>query len=131
MRPTYIGIPPGEVKEKAELIIALQDKQYQAMVPDAAAAEVDAVLREGMLKSGLKQTYTNITGYTLGYYFIHSPRSSDFSQVFLPQSDWTLQEDMVFHMYTVAEGLAFSDTVRVGNQGGEPLTRCERKLYHT
>lgn len=131
MRPTYIGDPPGEVKEKAELIVRLQDKQYRAMVPGALAAEVDAVLREGMLQSGLKQTYTNITGYTLGYYFIHSPRSSDFSQVFLPQSEWTLQENMVFHMYTVADGLAFSDTVRVTGDGGDPLTKRERKLHHT
>jgi len=69
------------------------------------------------------------TGYTLGYYFEQAPRTSDFTRYFTPAADWRLEAGMVFHMYTCAAGLAFSETVLVTDGGGERLTRMPRKLY--
>jgi hypothetical protein len=35
---------------------------------------------------------------------------------------------MVFHMYTVAKGLAFSETFLVTDTAGERLTRAQRSI---
>ena len=127
MRPIVIGQPSARQKEVAEMIIRFQDEQLGAMKPGAVASDVDRILREQMLHSGLAETYPNATGYTLGYILV--PRTSDFTRVFLPNSDWILEEGMVFHMYTGAEGLAFSETVVITQDGHERLTNLDRKLF--
>ena len=55
-------------------------------------------------------------------------RSSDFSYAFRPNDRWQLRENMVFHMYTVGKGLAFSETVVVTEDGGKRLTQTPRRL---
>lgn len=128
MRPVYFGAPPRELTETAETIVAIQDRQFEAMRPGARSSDVDAIVRDGLLKAGLKTEYRNISGYSLGYYQQFTARSSDFSYAFRPNDSWTLMENMVFHMYTVAKGLAFSETVVVTPDGGVRLTRTPRKL---
>jgi Xaa-Pro aminopeptidase len=41
---------------------------------------------------------------------------------------WILKPGMVFHMYTVAKGLAFSETFLVTDTEGERLTRSQRSI---
>lgn len=127
MRPKSIGTPTDEQLRTAETMIRIQDEQFRAMKPGAHAGEVDRILREGILSAGLRDTYTNVTGYTLGLVFI--PRTSDFTRVFLADSDWRLQENQVFHMYSWAGGMAFSETVVVTPEGGRCMTRMERRLF--
>jgi Xaa-Pro aminopeptidase len=127
MRSTAIGGATAAQQDAAKRMIELQDRQYEAMRPGAAAREVDAILRQGMVEAGLRADYLNITGYTLG--FIGLPVTSDFTRVFLPESDWELRPGMVFHMYTYAAGMAFSDTVAVTATGAERLTLAERCLF--
>jgi len=127
MRPKSIGAPTDEQLRAAETMVRIQDEQYRAMKPGAEAREVDRILREGILSAGLRDSYTNVTGYTLGLVFI--PRTSDFTRVFLADSDWRLQENQVFHMYTWAAGMAFSDTVVVTPEGGRRLTKTDRRLF--
>lgn len=130
MRPVYVGEPDPETRERAERIVALQDQQIAAMKTGARASDVDHILRDGMLKSGLKSKYDNISGYSLGYYQQFTCRSSDFTYVFRPEDNWELKRNMVFHMYTVANGLAFSETVVVSDGGGVRLTEAPRKLLN-
>jgi Xaa-Pro dipeptidase len=129
MRSVVIGEPSLQQLAVAHELIALQDRQIAAMVPGAQARDVDAVLRDGILKAGLRETYDNITGYTLGYYSQQPVRSSDFTRVFSARADWRLEDGMVFHMYTSAQGLAVSETVLVTAEGARRLTRLDRKLY--
>jgi Xaa-Pro dipeptidase len=110
-------------------MIALQDEQLAALKPGAKARDVDRIMRQGALDAGLRPTYDNITGYTLGHYPDYMLRASDFTWVFLPTSDWTVEEGMAFHMYTSAGGIAISETVVVGADGAERLTKIDRKLY--
>jgi Xaa-Pro aminopeptidase len=131
MRNVVLGKIPAAMQDTADKMIALQDQQIAAMKPGAKAKDVDHILRAGSIKAGLRDSYDNITGYTLGYYSDFMVRASDFTWVFLPNSEWVLEEGMVFHMYTSAAGLAISETVLVGPNGGERLTRTERKLYST
>jgi len=127
MRPKSIGAPTDEQMRAAETMVRIQDEQYRAMKPGADAKAVDRILREGILSAGLRDSYTNVTGYTLGLVFI--PRTSDFTRVFLADSDWRLEENQVFHMYTWAAGMAFSDTVVVTPEGGRCMTKMARRLF--
>jgi Xaa-Pro aminopeptidase len=126
-----VGDPTAEMVDHATQIIEIQDAQFAAMKPGVVASEVDAIVREAMLGNGLKASYTNITGYSLGYYQLFTSRSSDFSYVFRPTDSWVLKPGMVFHMYTVAKGMAFSETVLVTDTGIERLTRTQRSILAT
>ena len=43
-------------------------------------------------------------------------------------ADWQLEAGMVFHMYILARGMGFSETMLVTADGAERLTRVEREL---
>jgi Xaa-Pro aminopeptidase len=129
MRPTVIGPPSAEQAETARRLVEIQDRQLAAMRPGTPARDVDRICRDGVRAAGLRERYTNATGYTLGYYAQWGPRSSDFTRVFLPSATWALEPGMVFHMYTGARGMAFSETVLVTDAGAERLTRAERRLF--
>jgi Xaa-Pro aminopeptidase len=81
------------------------------------------------LDAGLRESYLNITGYTLGFYGTAAIRSSDFTRVFKSKSNWHLEPGMVFHMYTSAQGLAFSETILVTEKGARRLTQTARKVF--
>jgi len=127
MRPVLIGEDRRGLAKPAARLIALQDRQLAAMKPGAVARDVDAILREAVLAEGLRPAYDNVTGYTLGLYG-RTPRPSDFSRVFLPSSNWRLEEGMVFHMYVSAGGLGFSETVVVEAGGVRRLTSSPRVM---
>ena len=127
MQPVMVGAPSAELSATAEALVALQDLQIAAMKPGALARDVDAIMRQGALDAGLRPDYENVTAYTLGLY-TRTPRTSDFSRVFLPTSDWALKEGMVFHVYTTAERLGFSETVVVERDGGKRLTKAARTI---
>ena len=61
------------------------------MRPGAVACDIDAILRQGVLAEGLRDSYDNITGYTLGYYAYPGPHTSDFTRTFHPEAEWTLE----------------------------------------
>ena len=129
MRPTVIGPPSAVQADAARRLIEIQDAQLAAMKPGAVAGDVDRVCRDGVLGADLKDRYENATGYTLGYYAPWSPRTSDFTRLFVPTAAWALEPGMVFHMYVSAVGLSFSETVVVTDDGAERLTRAERALF--
>lgn len=130
MRPAVMGPPSSEVQDATAALIALQDQQFAAMKPGASAGEVDAILRDGAVKAGLRPDYVNNTGYTLGYYFEQAPRTSDFTRVFTKDAEWKLETGMTFHMYTSASaGVAISETIHVTTHGAERLTQLERRLF--
>ncbi|MEI3614780.1 M24 family metallopeptidase [Pseudogracilibacillus sp. SO30301A] len=127
MRTAIIGTPSQEQEYIANELIRIQDEQFEAIRPGAIASEVDAIAREQIIKSGLVKKYPNTTGYTLG--FIYVPRTSDFTRVFLPNSTWRLEEGMVFHMYLGAQGISFSETIVITNDGYDRLTNLDRKIF--
>ncbi|SFJ85168.1 Xaa-Pro dipeptidase [Bradyrhizobium sp. cf659] len=129
MRSAVIGEIDPRRSHLAGRLIDIQDRQFEAIKPGADAAEVDALARNAMLADGLRPDYPNITGYSLGCYPLHSPRTSDFSRIFLPTAHWTLEEGMVFHMYVSADGIAISETVLVTETGHECLTRSPRQVF--
>jgi len=129
MRPTVIGTPSAAQTDAAHVLVGLQDRQLAAMKPGIVAADVDRVVRDGVVAAKLRDRYDNATGYTLGYYAPWSPRTSDFTRLFVPTATWVLEPGMVFHMYVSATGMAFSETVLVTDAGAERLTGMERVLF--
>ena len=106
----------------------IQDAQLVAMKPGMQVNEVDAIAREPMISSGLKASYANISGRSLGYYQLFTSRSSDFSYVFWPTDTWTIKSGMIYHMYSVATGLAFSEIFLITNSGGKRFTQSKRSI---
>lgn len=131
MRDLVIGPIPPELQRASDKMIALQDKQFAAFKPGANASDLDRIVRQGMLDAGLRETYHNITGYTLGAYPDFLARWSDFTWVLHPEADWIVEEGMAFHVYTSARGLGMSESVVVREHGIERLTRLERRLFST
>ncbi len=129
MRPVAIGKASDEQRHIAERLVHIQDAQFSAMKPGMNAGTLDAMIRQPVLSEGLRQTYVNISGYTIGYFPMSTPRTSDFTRIFLPNSDWELQAGMTFHMYISAAGIAFSETVLVTPTGIELLTNTPRQLF--
>lgn len=127
MRSFVLGGASTQQQWVAQQLVALQDAQLAAMRPGALASEVDAMVRSGVLRAGLRDRYDNVSGYALGLY-TRTPRPSDFSHCFHPGADWRLAENMVFHMYVSAQSLAFSETVVVTPQGGKRLSSLPRQL---
>jgi Xaa-Pro dipeptidase len=129
LRPAVIGAPSQAQSHVAAVLIGAQNRQIAAMRPGALASEVDALGREPILDAGLRDSYDNITGYMLGLYAAATPRTSDFTRTLDPKADWLLESGMVIHVYNAARGMAFSETVLVGDSGPERLTRLERRLF--
>lgn len=128
MRCVVLGEPEPERQRAAAILAEVQDRQIAALRPGAQAAAVDAILREGVLAAGLRDSYENITGYTLGLYGDAGPRTSDFTRILHPGAEWTVEAGMVFHVYASAGGAALSESVLVTDQGPELLTRTPRGL---
>lgn len=131
MRSVVVGHATDSQKSIMRDIIEIQDAQIESMKAGASAKAVDAIVREGIVKKGLRPDYKNITGYTLGVTPLVSQHTSDLHKCFLPNSTWNLEEGMILHMYTSAAGLAISETVLVTAAGGERLTKTPRKLFES
>jgi len=131
MRSGVVGEPTEDQKRVAATLVELQDRQIAAMLPGATARDVDAILRKAVVAHGLRKSFNNITGYTLGLWPPSSQRSSDFTRTFNPTAEWLVQPNMVFHMCVSAHGLAFSETVVVTDNGPQRLTKTPRVLYST
>jgi Xaa-Pro aminopeptidase len=128
MRCVAVGAAAPTLVDAARRLAEIQDRQIAAMHPGAAARDVDRILRQGVLQAGLRDSYDNITGYTLGLYAAAGPRTSDFTRIFHPEADWVLEPGMVFHMYASAGGASLSETVLVTEAGPETLTGLPRAL---
>jgi Xaa-Pro aminopeptidase len=128
MRCVSVGAPEPSLAEAGKRLVAIQDRQIAAMRPGAVARDVDAILRRGVLQAGLRDSYDNITGYTLGYYAYPGPHTSDFTRIFHPEADWVIEPGMVFHMYASAAGASLSETVLVTQAGPELLTSLPREV---
>lgn len=129
MRCVALGALDAERQKAADQLIVLQDRQLAAMQPGALAQHVDAILRDGVLALGLRKEYRNVTGYTLGYYSRVPIRSSDFTRCFTPGATWQLEPGTVFHMYTSARGVSFSETMLVTEHGPERVTKLDRRVF--
>jgi Xaa-Pro aminopeptidase len=128
MRCVSVGQVDSRLVDAGKRLAAIQDRQIAAMRPGARAHDIDAILRDGVLQGGLRESYDNITGYTVGLYAYPGPHTSDFTRIFHPEADWVIEPNMVFHMYASAGGVSLSETVLVTESGPERLTGLPREV---
>lgn len=131
MRSVVVGHATAEQRQTFEELRRLQDEQFAMMRPGVLASDVDSIIRLGTQSAGLRASYLNISGYTMGYSSAVSQRTSDLHRCFLPTSNWRLEAGMVFHMYTSARGLALSEVVVVTDEGARRLSSFPRVLFDT
>ncbi|MCP3371800.1 M24 family metallopeptidase [Bradyrhizobium cajani] len=128
MRTAVMGKPTGKVAEVADLLIRSQDRAFSMMKPGAVAGEIDAAIRQPVLKAGLRKTYYSRVGYSLGIGF--PPFSGEWETCdFMEGDTWLLQPGMIFHMIVNANGISFSETILVTETGSERLTSLPRELF--
>lgn len=127
VRPIAIGEPAASRRRLAERLIEIQDAQIAAMRPGSDASEVDAICRETVLREGIKTSFPQVTAYTLGYHAV--PRTSDHTRILTPQQTWIFEPDTVFHVILFSEGLPFSETVHITEEGPRRMTQTRRQLF--
>ena len=119
IRTICVGAPTQKHLETARLVIEAQDMALAAMRPRASSRDIDAMVRQALRK--IRGEYYNRSGYSTGIGF--PPRTAEWQTLdFNEQTDWELQEGMVFHMHALAEGFGVSETVVVTTRGIERLT---------
>ncbi len=128
MRPLKVGTASEADHRLAETLIAIQDAALAAVKPGVCAAVPDAIYRDGVLRAGLRASYTNKTFYSVG--LLLQPNSGEPLEA-APGSDWVFAAGMVFHSYVLARGFGMSETIVVTETGHERLTNFPRRLLVT
>ena len=129
MRCVAVGAPAPGLVEAGQRLAAIQDRQIAAMRPGAVAREVDAILRQGVLRAGLReQLRQHHRVYARAVRRGRAAYTSDFTRIFHPEADWVIEPGMVFHMYASAGGASLSETVLVTEAGPELLTTLPREV---
>jgi Xaa-Pro dipeptidase len=126
MRTIKIGTATAAEREKAQELIAIQDAAIREVAPGVPASVPDRIYRDGVLKAGLRTTYTNKTFYSIG---LMLPPTGGEALEAAPGSTWTFRPGMVFHTYVLAQGFGFSETVAVTETGCERLANYARELF--
>ncbi|MER9852431.1 Xaa-Pro peptidase family protein, partial [Mesorhizobium sp. M0106] len=92
MRTAIVGPASAEQQRIAETMIRVQDEAIALMRPGTPASVIDRACREPILAAGLRETYTNRTGYSLGLNY--RPSAGEFIREFLPGVEWVLEAGM-------------------------------------
>ncbi|MBM6595457.1 M24 family metallopeptidase [Microvirga pudoricolor] len=126
MRPIKVETATDEEHRIVEKLIAIQDDAIAAVGPGVRATVPDAIYRDGALSSGLRETYTNKTFYSVG--LMLAPNGGEPLEA-EPSSAWTFEPGMTFHTYILARGFGMSETITITDTGYERLTNFPRQLF--
>ena len=127
IRSVINGKPTDAQLRVADAILSVQDAGIAMMRPGVVAGEVDKVFREGLLRTGVRKSYTNRSAYSIGMSF--RATAGEFIRELVPGVDWTFEPGMVFHVLMMAQGIGFSETILITENGPERITTMERKLF--
>ena len=126
MRPIKAGHATSEDYDIVGQLIAIQDRALAEVAPGVAATIPDHIYRQGILKSGLLNRYTNKTFYSIGLMF--EPTSGEPLEA-TANSTWAFAAGMVLHTYVLARGFGISETIAITPTGFERLTNFPRQLF--
>lgn len=126
MRPIKVAAARDDDHRIVETLIRVQDQAMAEVRPGVAATVPDAIYRDGVLSSGLRETYTNKTFYSVG--LILQPNGGEPLEAH-PEATWHFAPGMTFHTYVLARGFGMSETILVTETGYERLTNFPRQLF--
>ncbi len=126
LRPARVSRASDEGHRTVERLIAIQDAALAAVRPELPARAAAAIVREGVLSAGLRETFTNPTFHSLG---LPPAPSGGAPREAHPGAAGTFAEDMVFYACVPARGFGMAETIAVNAGGIERLTTFPRRLF--
>lgn len=132
-RLAFAGRAPAGTDEVAAICGAAQEKVLEAMRPGTTGAEVYNAWQSVVDEAGLSHYRRHHCGYCVGVAFPPTWTGGIGVVSLNPESDLVLERNMVFHQLSWLLGCGrgdffVSDTVLVGDEGGERLTGTARDV---
>ncbi|TMT87461.1 M24 family metallopeptidase [Haloterrigena sp. H1] len=130
-RTTFVGDPPAELAETAEIVVEGLEAALDAAEPGVTCEAVEKAWRETIAQYGLEKE--DRIGYSMGLGY--PPDWGEHTASLRPGDETVLEEDMTFHMipgiWTDELGVEISETFHVTSTGAETLAEFPRQLFTT
>ena len=130
-RTTFVGDPPEEIQETADIVVEGLNAALDAAEPGVTAERVEEAWRETIAQYGVEKA--DRIGYAMGLGY--PPDWGEHTASLRPGDETELEEDMTFHMipglWFDDFGVEISETFRVTSSGAETLADFPRKLFTT
>jgi Xaa-Pro aminopeptidase len=128
-RTTFVGDPPEEIRETAEIVVDGMEAALDAVEPGVTCEAVERAWREEIAKHGVEKA--DRIGYSVGLGY--PPDWGEHTASLRPGDESVLEEDMTFHtipgLWFDDFGVELSETFRVTSSGAEPLADFPRELF--
>jgi Xaa-Pro aminopeptidase len=127
-RSAFLGEPTAEYQRVHDTVIKSQADAMEAMIAgQCTAAEANRIARKVIADAGYDDGFTHRLGHGIGV-TVHEPPFLD------GVDEIVLQERMVFTvepsiLYKGRFGNRIEDMVVVTSEGGQPMSKIERKLF--
>lgn len=130
-RTTFVGDPPEEISQTAEVVVEGLDAALDAAEPGVTCEAVESAWREVITRHGIEKE--DRIGYSMGLGY--PPDWGEHTASLRPGDDTVLKEDMTFHMipgiWGDDFGVEISETFHVTQNGAETLVAFPRELFTT
>jgi len=128
-RTTFVGDPPAEIEETAEIVIEGMEAALDAVEPGVTCEAVEAAWRETIAQYGVEKE--DRIGYSMGLGY--PPDWGEHTASIRPGDETVLEEGMTFHvipgLWEDAFGVELSETFTVTASGAETLAEFPRRLF--
>ena len=128
-RTTFVGDPPAEIEETAEIVIEGMEAALDAVEPGVTCEAVEAAWRETIAQYGVEKE--DRIGYSMGLGY--PPDWGEHTASIRPGDETVLEEGMTFHvipgLWEDAFGVELSETFTVTASGAETLADFPRRLF--
>jgi ectoine hydrolase len=130
-RTTFVGDPPAEVQETAEIVIEGIGAALDAVEPGVTAESVERAWRETIAKYDVEKE--DRIGYSMGLGY--PPDWGEHTASLRPGDETILEEGMTFHMipglWFDDFGVELSESFHITSNGAEVLADVPRELFTT
>ncbi|WP_380678744.1 M24 family metallopeptidase [Salinigranum sp. GCM10025319] len=128
-RTTFVGDPPEEVQETADIVVAGMEAALDRVEPGVTCEAVERAWREEIAKHDVEKE--DRIGYSMGLGY--PPDWGEHTASLRPGDETVLEENMTFHtipgLWFDDFGVELSETFRVTSTGAEPLADFPRRLF--
>jgi ectoine hydrolase len=128
-RTTFVGGPPDEVQQTADVVVEGLEAALDAVEPGVTCESVEKAWRDVIQQYDIEKEDRIAYAMGLGY----PPDWGEHTASMRPGDETVLEEDMTFHMipglWFDDFGVELSETFRVTNGGAEVLSEFPRELF--
>jgi Xaa-Pro aminopeptidase len=128
-RTAFVGDPPTEITETAEIVVEGMEAALDAVEPGVTCERVERAWRETIAEYGVEKA--DRIGYSMGLGY--PPDWGEHTASLRPGDETVLEEDMTFHtipgLWFDDFGVELSETFRVTSNGAEVLADFPRRLF--